>query len=469
MFPLAGEGDGAAGPDRGTGAPETAGEVGRASGRQVIAVAAVLAAMALVVLDAAMNNLALPVIAADLGVAAARAVMVVTAYQTGLIIALLPCAALGERFGCRRVFVSGLVLFLAASALCSLAPSLPWLAAARLLQGLGGAAVMALGVPLLRFVLPAGRLGAAIGWNALVVALASSAGPSLGAVVLAHGGWQALYLVGLPLGALVLAASPALPRAPGADHPLDVASMALSGGMFAALVAGAGLLSARPLAAGALLLVGGACLAGLVRRERPKAAPLIPLDLLSGRSFRLSVIASVLCFAGQAAAMVMLPFHLQGELGQSPSTAGVYLAAWPLSVAAAALVTNRLGETVSTARLCAAGGACLALGLAGSALWPQPGEPWPLLAFIVICGGGFGLFQAPNNRNMFLSAPLERSAASGGLQGTARLTGQTAGAVLSALLFSLAPAGPAPRLGLGIGAGLALAAGITSLLREKPQ
>lgn len=88
-----------------------------------------------------------------------------------------------------------------------------------------------------------------------------------------------------------------------------------------------------------------------------------------------------------------------------------------------------------------------------------------MLLFAAACGVGFGLFQTPNNRNMFLSAPLERSAASGGLQGAARLTGQTAGAVLMTLLFTLTPGAAAPRLGLGIGAGLALMAGLVSVSR----
>jgi DHA2 family multidrug resistance protein-like MFS transporter len=434
-----------------------------------VAVGAVLGAMTLVVLDAGVTNLALPTIASALGVPSALAVLVVTAYQTGLIIALLPCAALGERFGYRRVFVSGIVLFIAASALCSSSPSLPWLAAARLLQGLGGAAVMALGVPLLRLSGPPDRLGAAIGWNAVAVALASSAGPGLGALILSHASWPWLYALNIPAGAAVLTAAAGLPRAPGAARPLDLLSMGLSAGMFAAVVVGASLLAERPPVAALLMLCGAVCLILLVRRETPKAAPLIPLDLLRGRSFRLSVIASVFCFAGTAAGMIMLPFYLQRGLGQSPAATGAILMAWPLSVAVTALATARLRRAVPTAWLCAIGGAGLALGLAGAAAWPLAGDVRPLLPFIVVCGVGFGLFQSPNNQNMFLSAPLERSAAAGGMQGAARLSGQTAGAVLATLLFSLTPAAMAPRIGLATGAALALTAGLVSLSRgSKP-
>ena len=434
-----------------------------------LAVAAVLTAMTLVVLDAGMTNLALPTIAGALRVSPAAAVAVVTAYQTVLLVALLPAAALGERFGCRRVFASGVWLFIAASVLCALASSLPWLVAARSLQGLGGAAIMALGVPLLRFSVPPRRLGAAIGWNALTVALASSAGPGVGALILSYAEWPWLYAVNPPLGIAILVACGQLPRTPAGPHRLDLASMALSGGMFAGLFIGAQLLPARPLLAGSLAAAGLICLGLLVRREAPKAAPLFPLDLLRQRSVRLSVIASILCFTGQAAALVALPFYLQQVLGQSPFTTGVYMTVWPLSVAFTAIAAGRLADRFSTALLCAAGGLALAVGLASAALWPLGEDARPMLLFAAACGMGFGLFQTPNNRNMFLSAPLERSAASGGLQGTARLTGQTAGAVLMTLLFTLVPVGAAARLGLGIGGALALLAGLVSLFRIRDQ
>ena len=429
------------------------------------AVAAVLTAMTLVVLDAGMTSLALPTIASALGLSPAVAVLVVTAYQTALLVALLPAAALGERLGYRRVFASGVWLFVVASVFCAFAPSLPWLVAARALQGLGGAAILALGVPLLRFSVPPERLGAAIGWNALTVALASSAGPGVGALILSHAEWPWLFGANIPLGIAVLVACRQLPVTPPGSQRLDFVSMALSGGMFAGLFIGAQLLLARPFLAGSLAAAGLMCLGLLVRREAPKAAPLVPFDLLRQTSLRLSVFASVLCFTGQTAAMVALPFYLQQVLGQSASATAVYMMVWPLSVAVTAIAAGRLADKFSTAWLCAAGGLILALGLVSAALWPLNEDVRPMLLFAAACGMGFGLFQTPNNRTMFLAAPLERTAASGGLQGTARLTGQTAGAVLMTLLFTLAPPGTAPRLGLAIGGALALLAGLVSLLR----
>jgi DHA2 family multidrug resistance protein-like MFS transporter len=433
--------------------------------RRRVAIGCVLSAIVLVVLDSAIANVALPTIAYSLQVTPARSIWVVTAYQMALVMALLPCAALGESLGYRKVFTVGVALFTGASALCALSPSLPWLAAARFLQGLGGSAIMALGVALLRFVVPHHRLGAAIGWNALAVALSSAAGPTIGAAILSAADWPWLFAVNLPIGAIVLIASRGLPDVAGSARRLDLTSVALNAASFASLVVGADWLPLRPMPGVVLIAIGALGMAALVRREMPRAAPLMPLDLLRVGSFRVSVIASVCCFAGQAAGMVALPFYLQHGLGQDAFRTGLYMTPWPLTVAVAAPLAGRLANRVSTAWLCAAGGACLAAGLAAAALWPLRGSPLPLIPMTMLCGLGFGLFQVPNNHNMLLSAPRERSGAAGGMQGTARLTGQTMGAVTMSMLFTLASAVEAPRLGLAIAALLTLIAGLVSTLR----
>ncbi len=392
-------------------------------------------------------------------------ILAVTAYQTGLIMALLPSAALGERFGYRRVFVGGVCVFTTASLLCAASPSLAWLVAARTLQGLGGSAVMALGVALLRFTVSSSRVGAAISWNALTVALASAASPAIGALLLSAAGWHWLFLLNIPLGAATLMASRALPLTAINARTIDSTSILLNGAAFVLLVLAAELIVSCTLVSALILALSAYSFVALVRREKPKAAPMIPLDLLHIPSFRLSVIASICCFAGQTAGLVALPFYLQHDLGQSALMVGFYMTTWPLAVAVTALAAGYLSDRMNSAWLSSAGGFCLAVGLAGSALWALQGDPRPLIPLTILCGIGFGLFQTPNNRNLFLSAPLARSGAAGGMQGTARLSGQLAGAVLLTLLFSVASMQLAPRFGLGIGAALALAAAITSLLR----
>jgi DHA2 family multidrug resistance protein-like MFS transporter len=433
--------------------------------RRTIAIACVLAAIVLVVLDAVIANVALPAIARSLQVAPAEAVRVITAYQTALVMTLLPCAALGEILGYRRVYTAGVALFIGASALCAMAPTLSFLVAARFFQGLGGAAIMSLGIGLLRFVVPQRQFGTAVGWNTLAVALSSAAGPTLGALVLSCASWPWLFAVNLPLGALALFATRALPHVPGTARKLDVLSVALNAAAFAALILGAELMPERSLLAILVLASAAVAMFVLVRREMPRSLPMIPLDLLREGSFRISVIASACCFVGQSAAMVSLPFYLQHGLGQDVLRTGLLMTPWPLTVALVAPIAGRLANRIAGAWLCALGGALLSVGLASAALWPLHGRPLTLVPFMVLSGIGFGLFQVSNNRNMFLSAPRARSGAAGGMQSTARLTGQTIGAVTMTLLFTTTSIDLAPRVGLAIAAVLTLVAGLVSILR----
>jgi DHA2 family multidrug resistance protein-like MFS transporter len=223
--------------------------------------------------------------------------------------------------------------------------------------------------------------------------------------------------------------------------------------------------TSHPALAAALLAASASSLVALVRREMPRRAPLIPLDLLRSAPFRISVIASICCFAGQMASYVALPFYLQHGLGQDAFTTGLYMTPWPLTVAFAGPISGRLADRLPNGLLCAAGGIVLALGLALTALWPVHDNLLPLVVFFMLGGLGFGFFQTPNNRNMLLSAPRERSGAAGGMQGTARLLGQTLGAMIMTLLFTLTSTEAAPRIGLAVGAVLACAGGLVSLLR----
>jgi DHA2 family multidrug resistance protein-like MFS transporter len=177
---------------------------------RTVAIACALGALVVVVLDAAMVNVALPAIARSLRVAPEASVRVVTAYQLAVVVALLPCAALGERFGYRRVFTIGIALFVCASVACACAPSLSFLVVSRFIQGLGGAAVMALCVALLRFVVSERQLGAALGWNTLAVAVASAAGPTVGALVVSTASFRRLFAIDLALGVMALLATRAL-------------------------------------------------------------------------------------------------------------------------------------------------------------------------------------------------------------------------------------------------------------------
>ncbi|MDT9600183.1 MFS transporter [Sphingosinicella rhizophila] len=426
-------------------------------------IVAVLAAMALAVLDAGMVNVALPTLGRAFGIPPGEALLAVSAYQLALLIGLLPCAHLAERLGFRRFFIGGVGLFGFASLLCAVAPSLPLLVAIRSAQGLGAAAIMALGVALLRAALGTDRLADAIGWNALTIAICSAAGPTLGALVLSLGSWRWLFLAGLPFSIVALIAARRLPEVGATGDPVDIFAIVLHAATAASLFGAMRKFADHPLVATLWLAAALLSFTLLLRRERGRERPVLPFDLLTRPRFRASVLASVCCFTAQSAGLVGLTFYLQNGLGHGPMVTGLLLTCWPIAVGMTSIAARRLGERIDAGGQCALGATLLAIGLALSASLPPEGGVAPLAVAALACGGGFGMFQLANNRNLFLIAPEERSAAAGGMQGTARLMGQTAGTLLAALLFaSIASNVVAPRAGLAAAAIFAFAAALIS-------
>jgi len=430
------------------------------SALQRTAILAVLSAMALAVLDAGVVNVALPNLAAHFQAPPSDTILIVSAYQAALLVGLLPSAHIAGRYGDRRIFTAGIGLFCGASLLCALAPSLPLLIAARILQGLGAAAIMALGVALLRAALGNDRLGAGIAWNALTVALCSAAAPTIGAAILSLAPWPGLFLAGLPVGAAAMLASRALPKDQGKRSAVDTPSIALHIATVILFVVAFKVAATQALLAITLAFSAVPFVAILVRRARCQRAPMLPIDLLGLRAFAVQMGASICCFIGQSIGLVALPFHLQAALSHDLLTMALVISCWPLGVACTSLVVGRVKCGLKPAAQCIAGGAILGAGLLLLASLPLFAGAFPLAASTALCGVGFGLFQLANNRTLFLAAPLERAAAAGGLQGTARLAGQTTGTLITALLFALGSTALAPPAGLAIAAMFALAAAL---------
>ena len=184
---------------------------GLPSGARERAMIAIGIGVAMAVLDGSIANVALPVMAKGLAVSPAVSVWVVNAFQLAVVVALLPCAALGDIVGFRRVFIAGLVVFTAASGVCALSSSIGVLITARAVQGLGCAGMTSINTALLRFVFPTRHLGRAVGFNASVVSVSAAAGPSIAAGILAVAPWPMLFAVNVPLGVIALAMSGALP------------------------------------------------------------------------------------------------------------------------------------------------------------------------------------------------------------------------------------------------------------------
>ena len=402
------------------------------------AAAAVWLAIAMTVLDSAIANVALPTIARDFGAAPSESIWIVNAYQLAIVTSLLPLASLGEIVGYRRIFRAGLALFIVASFACALSRSMPMLTAARTLQGFGAAGVMSVNGALVRHIYPHARLGQGIGLNAMVVSGSLALGPTVASAILSVGPWPWLFGVNVPIGLAAMAVGwTNLPRNQLSERRFDWLSALLNALAFGLVITSVDVLTrTRAKLAGALELIAGVAVAAvLVRRELGLPRPLVPFDLLRKPLFALSVATSIASFAAQTLAFVSLPFLFETVMRHGQVLTGFLLTPWPVAVGAMAPIAGWLADRFSTAVLCAIGLALFGLGLVALAVMPLAAAPLDIAWRMALCGVGFGFFQSPNNRMMLGSAPRDRAGAAGGMLGTARLTGQTFGAGLTAIFL----------------------------------
>jgi MFS transporter, DHA2 family, multidrug resistance protein len=431
------------------------------------AVAAIFTALAMASLDTAIANVALPAIAANLKVSPADVVWVVNVYQIALVATLLPLGALGEIVGHERIYLGGLILFTLASLGCACAWSLPSLLTARVLQGLGASGVMSINSALIRFVYPSRMLGRGFGYNAMVVATAFTLGPTIASGILALGPWPWLFAINIPFGLVAIAIGMrTLPRTPRAGHAFDFLGAALAAiclGLFVLGIGSAAHKASSGLVAAELV---GAIVIGLlvIRRHADHPAPMLPIDLFRRPVFALSAATSVCAFAVQGLAFVSLPFYFEDVLQRTQVETGFFMTPWPLVVAFMSPVGGRLSDRHPAGLLGGLGLVLLAIGMVLLATLPTAPGVLNIVWRMAICGIGFGLFQTPNLRAIMSSAPPGRSGSASGIVATARLTGQTLGAALTALCFGLAGRDGAT-VALALGGGFAATGSVMSFLR----
>ena len=435
--------------------------------RRIWAVVAISVAVGMASLDTAIANIALPTIAADLKVSPADVVWVVNAYQIALVATLLPLGALGEIVGHRRIYLGGLLLFTIASLGCACAWSLPTLLIARVLQGLGASGLMAVNSALIRFVYPNRLLGRGFGYNAMAVGTAFTLGPTIASGILSLGTWPWLFAVNIPFGILAMAIGMrTLPLTPRAEHGFDflgaiLATLCLGlvilGIGSAAHKADTGLVSAE-------LVLGLVLGIVLIRRHADHPAPMLPIDLFRRPMFALSAATAVCAFAIQGLGFVSLPFYFEDILLRSQVETGFFMTPWPLVVAIMAPVAGRLSDRYPVGLLGGVGLVLLGIGMTLLATLPTSPSILNIVWRMAICGLGFGFFQTPNLRAIMSSAPAGRSGGASGIVATARLTGQTTGAALTALCFALVGREGAT-VALALGAGFAAIGSVMSFLR----
>jgi DHA2 family multidrug resistance protein-like MFS transporter len=362
------------------------------------AMCAVAIAVAMSVLDGSIANIALPTIARDMSVTPAASIWVVNAYQLAVTVTLLPFATIGDIYGHKRVYMWGLSVYTAASVLCAVAPSLPVLVLGRVLQGFGGAGVMSVNGALVRFIYPRAMLGRGIGFNALMVAGSSAAGPSVAAAIMSVFSWPWLFALQVPVGlSALLLAYRFLPRTPLAGHPFDPWSAVLNAVTFGLFITALDGIGRGQGPATVLVELTASFVIGwfFIQRQFAIAAPILPVDLFRRPVFALSVATAICAHAAQLIALVTLPFYFQYVYGLSPIQIGVLITPWPAALVIMAPIAGRLADRHSAGLLGGLGLTVMTIGLVLVLFMPARPELINVAWRLAVCGFGFGFFQSP--------------------------------------------------------------------------
>ncbi len=413
---------------------------------------AVLAVLCLglfmILLDGTVVNIAIPQIMRAFDAALADVEWVMNVYVLAFAVSLVTLGRLGDLYGRRLLFAAGMVLFTVASLACGLAPGVGWLIAFRLVQGLGGAAMMPATLSIIAAVFPAGRRGAAMGVWGGVSGLATAIGPSLGGLIVDSASWRWIFLVNIPIGvAGVLLTLRVVPESknPVAVETLDLPGVGLvSAALFCltfALVEGQRYGWTSAVIVG-LFVASAVSFALFYVRERRVHQPLIDFSLFRHVNFLAGNATGLLLSAGMMGVFFTIPIFLQTVLGYSALKAGLVMSPMSVVIIFAAPAAGRLSDKLGSRAIVAGGMFLLAFGIgwmAGLTPWQDalaPDTPArDLMLPFVLSGIGIGLSVAPVTSAVMATAPRDRVGNASGVLSTMRQVGSLMGiAVLGAVL-----------------------------------
>jgi EmrB/QacA subfamily drug resistance transporter len=395
-------------------------------------------ALFMVVLDNLVVSTAIPVIRVDLGASLEQLEWTVNAYTLTFAAFLLTGAALGDRFGRRRVFMLGIGIFTVASAGAALAPSADWLIAARALQGIGGAIVTPLTLTLLSAAVPASKRGAALGVWSGVAGLAVASGPLVGGAVVEGLSWQWIFWLNVPIGLVLLPIASRLQESYGPDKALDLPGLGLASAGLLSLTWGIinghghGWTSTEIVVA---LAVGAVLLAAFVLWERRTPEPMLPMRFFENRAFSAANAASLFMYFGMFGSIFLLTQFFQTAQGYSPLEAGLRVLPWTAMPMIVAPISGVLSDRIGGRPLMAIGLALQAAGLAWIAAVSTATVGYgSLVGPFILSGIGMGMFFAPV-ANVVLSAvrPVEEGKASGANNAIREVGGVLGVAVLASI------------------------------------
>ncbi|WP_411081820.1 MFS transporter [Streptomyces sp. cmx-18-6] len=404
---------------------------------------------------AALDNLvvttALPSIRESLGGGLAALEWTVNAYTLTFAVLLMLGAALGDRFGRRRLFMAGLAVFTAASAAAALSPGIEALVAFRAVQGVGAAIMMPLTLTLIGAAVPPERRGAALGVFGAVTGVAVASGPLIGGVLTEHLSWQWIFWLNVPIGLVLLPlARLRLTESYAPKAPLDVHGTALvSAGLFGivyALVntASHGWTSPTVLTG---LIAGTALLGRFAHHGFHARNPMLPMRLFRSRAFFGINVASLLMFFGMFGSIFLLSQFLQNGLGYSPTEAGLRMLPWTGMPILVAPLAGYLSDRFGGRPVVVAGLALQAVGLALFALVIEPGASYAAqLPALIVSGVGMAMYFAPAASLVLSSVRTGEQGIASGANTALREVGGALGIAVLASVFAARGGYGSPRL-----------------------
>jgi EmrB/QacA subfamily drug resistance transporter len=442
--------------------------------RWILALAAMAAFMTS--LDTLVVTTALSTIRRDLGASVEQLEWTVNAYNLSFAVLLMTAAALGDRFGRRRLFAAGIGLFVLASAACALAPSVGALIAARAVQGAGAATVTTLALALVGSAFAPERRGSALGVFFAVNGLAVAGGPLVGGAVTQGIAWQWIFWLNVPIGlALIPWVLTRIPESRGPDSAVDVPGLALvSGGVLGvvwALVRGnpAGWVSAEVLGA----FVGGLALLGaFVAWELRAKAPMLPMRFFRSRAFSAGN-AAIFCAVGSLfGAVFFMSQFLQAGLGYGPLGAGLRLLPWTATLFFVAPVAGKLVDRFGERPFLVVGPLLQAAGMAWIALIAGAGMDYAqLIPPLMVAGVGISMSFPAAQNSVVGSVPSEAIGKAAGTNSTMRELGGVLGIALGVAAFAGAGGYASPAqfsdgfvAAMGVAAGLSLLAALAGAM-----
>jgi EmrB/QacA subfamily drug resistance transporter len=395
----------------------------------------------MVVLDNLVVNVALPSIHRDLGASIQALEWIVNAYVLAYAVLLLTGAALGDRFGRKRMFIAGISLFTLSSAAAALAPSIGLLIAARASQGVGAAIVTPLTLTLLADAFPPERRGIALGVWSGISGTAVALGPLVGGAVIQAANWHWIFWINVPIGlVLIPLAAVRLTESRGAARRLDLPGVALaSSGLFGIVF---GLVQSQSqgwtspevviaLATGVVLVLA------FIRHELRTAEPMLPMGFFARRSFAVTNVVSLAMYFGMFGSIFFLSQFLQNVLHNTPLQAGVKLLLWTGATMVVSPLAGFFSERYGSRPFMVAGLALQALALGWLATIASVNQSYASMVVpFILAGAGMALVFAPAANAVLASVRTDQAGQASGATNAIRELGGTLGIAVLATVFT---------------------------------